>query len=213
MVSNFKFKDCNEKRKVIEYLEGNSECNMDRYEKFRLKNKSVHFSVKNGELFFLKTKHLADNLFSNIKEKDIATFIAECPQCQKSYGFTTVTKIRPIVTIHIRERYMADCISLLEYQNVNWGYKYILNIIDCYLKFMWVAKLKNKNAITMRGNMNVSMVHKRPRQSQGQVERANQTLKSFSRMQWILFVSGYYNGVHNCILKREMKILDIEEQD
>ncbi|OAF66701.1 hypothetical protein A3Q56_05569, partial [Intoshia linei] len=138
MVSNFKFNDCNKKRKVIKYLEGNSECNMDRHEKFRLKKKSVYFFVKNGELFFLKdnsklkilcydklnlkrecilslhkighcgvkkTKQLNDNLFYNIKENDIATLIAECPQCQKSYGFTTVTKIRPIVTIHIRERY------------------------------------------------------------------------------------------------------------
>ncbi|OAF65843.1 hypothetical protein A3Q56_06427 [Intoshia linei] len=57
-----------------------------------------------------------------------------------------------------RERYMADCISLLEYEWENWGYKYILNSYD---------------------QMKVGIIHGRPQhpQSQGQVERANQTIK------------------------------------
>ncbi|OAF67787.1 hypothetical protein A3Q56_04503 [Intoshia linei] len=179
MVKNLTFKTVQDKINVINILQGEDLITLSKLEKYKIKMKAQNFTVKDGELFFLKgesklkvfsdnevnakkeciknihidghcgvIKRFIDERFFNIKQNEIAKIVSECQICQQGFGLTTVTPIRPIITLKVRERYMADCISLLEYQDVN--NKYILNIIDCYSKYMWVAKLKEKSAIKMR---------------------------------------------------------------
>ncbi|OAF70376.1 hypothetical protein A3Q56_01887 [Intoshia linei] len=78
----------------------------------------------------VKTNQKSDTFYYNIKKEDIANYIAKYPQCQKSKTLNTVQNVRPIIST--------------QYEEVNRGFKYILNVIDCYSKHMWGAKLKNK---------------------------------------------------------------------
>lgn len=39
-----------------------------------------------------------------------------------------------------------DCVDLWNFTGVNHGYGWILNIVDCYSKFVYSYKLNNKTA-------------------------------------------------------------------
>ena len=104
--------------------------------------------------------------------------------------------------------------SLINYEKSNNGYKYVLNVIDCFSKFLWSFPLTTKASKIVESHRrkifyefsppeilhsdngkefkagNITKlceefytipVYGRPRhpQSQGQVERLNQTIKSY----------------------------------
>ena len=43
----------------------------------------------------------------------------------------------------------ADLVELQEWKNVNKGYRYILNVIDCFSKYAWSVPLKDKKGETV----------------------------------------------------------------
>ena len=45
--------------------------------------------------------------------------------------------------------FCADLISLTQYRKENNNYNYVLIVLDCFSKFMWVKKLKTKSADEM----------------------------------------------------------------
>jgi len=49
----------------------------------------------------------------------------------------------------INEIYGADLVEMREWSEQNDGYNYILNIIDCFSKFVWSYPLKDKKAVTV----------------------------------------------------------------
>ena len=49
----------------------------------------------------------------------------------------------------INEIYGADLVEMGEWSDKNDGYRYILTIIDCFSKYVWVYPLKDKKAVTV----------------------------------------------------------------
>ena len=47
---------------------------------------------------------------------------------------------------HIDEIWGADLVDMQEWAHVNDGYKYILNIIDCFSKYVWSYQIRDKSA-------------------------------------------------------------------
>lgn len=54
-------------------------------------------------------------------------------------------KLNPIYVRHPRQLFQADCIYFNndKYKRANRGYKFLLVIIDCYTKYVWLRPLKN----------------------------------------------------------------------
>ena len=51
---------------------------------------------------------------------------------------------RKIITLGIDDLWAADLVIMSNYSNENYGYKYILNVIDTFSKFAWAKPLKIK---------------------------------------------------------------------
>ena len=49
----------------------------------------------------------------------------------------------------IDDVWAADLVELQEWKNVNNGYRYILNVIDCFSKYAWSVPLKDKKGETV----------------------------------------------------------------
>ena len=49
----------------------------------------------------------------------------------------------------IDDIWAADLVELQEWKNVNNGYRYILNAIDCFSKYAWSVPLKDENVETV----------------------------------------------------------------
>jgi hypothetical protein len=50
-----------------------------------------------------------------------------------------------IYVSHVNEQFQADLVDMQEYSSQNAGYKYLLTVIDCLSKYLWVFPLKSKN--------------------------------------------------------------------
>ena len=49
----------------------------------------------------------------------------------------------------IDDVWAADLVEMQEWKNVNKGYRYILNVVDCFSKFAWSVPLKDKKGETV----------------------------------------------------------------
>ncbi|KAI5151003.1 hypothetical protein ENBRE01_1830 [Enteropsectra breve] len=83
---------------------------------------------------------------SGICRTEIRDFVSACPQCQVSTPYTTLPQVRPIIENAKLDRFIADSIDMRKYADQNDGFKWILNIVDSYLKFAWSVALKEKSA-------------------------------------------------------------------
>lgn len=95
-------------------------------------------------------------LFAKIKDVSVGItrqmvrdFIKKCKNCQISETLQTYQTITPIKTISKFERFQMDLISFINYQNENDDYKYVLNVIDCFSKYLWSFPLKDKKSMTV----------------------------------------------------------------
>jgi transposase InsO family protein len=55
-------------------------------------------------------------------------------------------KTRQIITYGIDHIWAADLLIMTKYSRQNQGYKYILNVIDCFSKMVWAVPMKTKTA-------------------------------------------------------------------
>ena len=56
---------------------------------------------------------------------------------------------RQVLVNEIDDVWAADLVEMQEWKNVNKGYRYILNVIDCFSKFAWSVPLKDKKGETV----------------------------------------------------------------
>ena len=56
---------------------------------------------------------------------------------------------RQVLVNEIDDVWAADLVELQEWKNVNYGYRYILNVIDSFSKYAWSVPLKNGNGETV----------------------------------------------------------------
>ena len=149
--------------------------------------------------------------YTGITRDMVLSEIQKCPGCMSFTPLHSNPGVIPIRTFCCWERIQMDIVDLSEYQELNDGYRYLLNILDCFSKFLYSFPLKNKTAEavfdvlselfliegppyilhsdngkefknvkiqTLCHNLNIKIIHGRARhpQSQGQIERANQTI-------------------------------------
>ena len=56
---------------------------------------------------------------------------------------------RKIITLGIDDLWTADHVILSKYEDQNKSYKYMLNVIDTFSKYVWTRPLKKKNGINV----------------------------------------------------------------
>ena len=56
---------------------------------------------------------------------------------------------RRIITKGIDDLWTADLMDKKKFSKENNGYKYLLNVIDTFSKFVWAALIKNKDGATV----------------------------------------------------------------
>ena len=54
-----------------------------------------------------------------------------------------------VITYGISDIWGADLVDMVEWSGVNDGYKYMINIIDCFSRFVWSFPLKDKKGLTI----------------------------------------------------------------
>lgn len=99
----------------------------------------------------LRPKKLFPKLMKSyygINRKEVAEVVGGCHQCEHSAPLThTVGPLRVITTKAPRERYQLDMVDLKSIKQYNKGYKFLLNIIDTYSKFLWSFPCMNKSSL------------------------------------------------------------------
>ena len=59
---------------------------------------------------------------------------------------------RHVLTKGLYYLFQSDFVEMITYSKANYGYKYILIVIDVYSKYVWAKLLKNKNGIEIITN-------------------------------------------------------------
>ena len=70
---------------------------------------------------------------------------------------------RQILTLGIDHIWGADLLIMTKYANENNGFKYILNVIDCFSKYAWSVPLKTKFAIDVAEAFEKILLESEPR--------------------------------------------------
>ncbi|OXA53323.1 hypothetical protein Fcan01_12837, partial [Folsomia candida] len=111
------------------------------------KIKRLYFNPKlsgsySGLNNFYNERHL------KLSKKDVEKELLKLPEYYLYRPALKKFRKRRVMTYFPNWILTFDLISLLQYKNENNGYSYILNVIDCFSKRMYVEPLKNKNSDT-----------------------------------------------------------------
>lgn len=89
-------------------------------------------------------------LYIGFKRERIDRFVSQCIVCNRHRPLKRTSPIIPIISDHPWQLVQMDCIDLRNYAADNDGYGWILNILDCYSKFLLPVALKNKTALAVK---------------------------------------------------------------
>ncbi|KAG0436116.1 SCAN domain-containing protein 3 [Dictyocoela muelleri] len=107
--------------------------------------------VMNGHAGGDRLHLLVDTRVYRVTRAEIQGVLNSSEVCQARSNLVTRPIIRPIISNYPRERYIADLIDLRLYNDINKGFKWILNVVDSFTKFSWTIPLKN-NASSIVSN-------------------------------------------------------------
>jgi transposase InsO family protein len=113
--------------------------------------------------------------------------------------------IKPIISDGINKYFQMDLINLQKYAKSNFGYRYCLNIIDIFSKFLYSIPIKNKSAesISIELNKLFSNPNNRPNklQSDNGLEFKNDLVKNICKKYGInqVFSFQYTPEQNGCI--------------
>lgn len=149
--------------------------------------------------------------YYGITRERVEDHVSRCSSCMRFEPLKINEELKVIIPQFPWERVQIDLIDLSEFESLNEGYRYIINAIDCFSKFIFNSASKVKTAEAVYEFLNklfiqegspyvlhsdnglefknsriadlcnvkkIKIVHGRPRHpmSQGQIERANQTI-------------------------------------
>ena len=68
-----------------------------------------------------------------------------------------ITKFRRqrIITLYKNETWSADLIAKSSLSNYNNNYKFILTVIDIFIKYAWAIQLKNKSGLSISNGFKI----------------------------------------------------------
>jgi hypothetical protein len=88
--------------------------------------------------------------YVGFKRERIDSYVSNCIICNRHIPLRRFVPIIPIISLHPWQLVQMDCIDMRNYADVNDGYGWILNILDCYSKFLFPVAMKNKTAENVR---------------------------------------------------------------
>lgn len=111
-----------------------------------------HFGVK-------RLESVINQKYYGISSRVITAYVNGCPDCARYNSLTTIQEINLIPITQKYDRYVVDCVDLRRYDASNSGYKWILNVIDSFTKFLWSYKMKDKTASSVRDCLRNCFLH------------------------------------------------------
>ena len=80
---------------------------------------------------------------------------------------------RPYRTNKIDGQWQIDLVEMIEFQNVNDGYRYLLTVIDLFSRYAWARPLKTKSAadVTLAFRSILSQDRRKPKKVQSDNRR------------------------------------------
>ncbi len=133
------------------------------------------------------------NMYAGFKRERINTYVNNCMVCKLHQPLPRVSSIMPITTNKPWERIQIDCVDLRNYANDNDGFGWIVNIIDCYSKYLYSFYYKNKSADNILKSLkNIFSLEGSPEilQSDNGKEFVNTTITDFLVSKNVQFVRG-----------------------
>lgn len=103
-----------------------------------------------GHIGASKLIHLINQKYYGIPAKMVRDYIKNCDACSHYNDLTTIQPVKINNIVAKYDRYMMDCMDLRKYASDNDNYKWILNVIDTYTKYLWSFKLQNKSAESIK---------------------------------------------------------------
>lgn len=113
----------------------------------------IYFDVKNPGSFGGANKLyvIAKKSVPNLKLSDVKQFLQGVNAYTLHKRVINKFKRNPILVQRINEQWEADLTEMNDYNisRKNQGYKYLLMVIDCFSKYLYVYPLKNKSQISV----------------------------------------------------------------
>ena len=81
-----------------------------------------------------------------LPKKDVDSILQSFPEYSLFRNSRSRFKTRKFIYPWRLHTFCMDLISLTQYARENNSYNYVLVCLDCFSKFMWLKKLKNKNS-------------------------------------------------------------------
>ena len=88
----------------------------------------------------------ARKLIPHIKRKDVNEWLKGQITYTLHYPVKRRFKRHPVIAEYPLENFQADLVDMQEFSRINYGFNYILTIIDVFSKKAWAIALKNKSA-------------------------------------------------------------------
>ena len=79
-----------------------------------------------------------------ISRADLMKWLTEQYVYSLHKSYKKSCEYRKTIVLGIDEQWQADLVEMKEFSEHNYGYNYLLCVIDCYSKYAWFEKLKTK---------------------------------------------------------------------
>lgn len=110
------------------------------------KLRNIYYNVKNPSAFGSVRKVAKEAKKFGVKQRDTRNWLLEQPTYTLHKPNRRTFKTNHYLVFGKNELFEADLIDLQGIARYNYGYKYILCVIDCFTKYMWAKPLTNKTA-------------------------------------------------------------------
>lgn len=77
-------------------------------------------------------------------------YIKNCKPCQLKKSFHTTEVVQNIITKLPWERIQIDLVDLRHYSDENDGYCWLLNVVDCFSKYLFSCAFKSKSSVEVQ---------------------------------------------------------------
>ncbi|KAF7689097.1 Pro-Pol polyprotein [Cucumispora dikerogammari] len=134
-----------------------------------------------------------NNIAIGISRKEIRDVLKGCENCQIQTKIQTYKAITAIVAKHVFHRFQMDLMCMTTYADINENFKYILVVIDCYLKYIWTFPLLSKEQTGIERSLkNIFNLFSPPKilQSDNGKEFKNVKINELCQEYKIVFVHG-----------------------
>ena len=93
-------------------------------------------------------RRISEN-YTGISKIKVGELVSTCQSCQLFTPLTSNPRIIPIRAHYVWERLQMDIVNISEYQQLNDGYCYLLNVIDCFSKYVFSTPLRQQTALAV----------------------------------------------------------------